>query len=225
MRARSPERLLAGASLALVLVVIAASAAIRLSAQDLGGWLPAVRGTHRVSASLATLLIAAAAFFAWRAGRQPLAAALVALTAGLSVLGAATGIAPPPWAQAGNLLGGLLLAALLAWLLAGPEGRLHPVWLFVVVQAALGAWIAIFAEDLWTPVMLIHALLGASLGAGAAWLAARKGMLPLLLLAIAVLASGAASALFGLPLGATLAHAVSVALLICAVAHAHARLA
>ena len=225
MRARSPERLLAAASLALVLVVIAASAAIRLSSQDLGGWLPAVRGTHRVSASLATLLILAAAFFAWRAGRKPLAAALVALTAGLSVLGAATGIAPPPWAQAGNLLGGLLLAALLAWLLGGDEERPHPVWLFVVVQASLGAWIAIFAEDLWTPVMLMHALLGVSLAAGAAWLAVRKGMLVLLLLAIAVLASGAASSLFGLPLGATLAHGVSVALLICAAAYAHARLA
>jgi hypothetical protein len=73
--------------------------------------------------------------------------------------------------------------------------------------------------------MLMHALLGVSLAAGAAWLAVRKGMLVLLLLAIAVLASGAASSLFGLPLGATLAHGVSVALLICAAAYAHARLA
>jgi heme A synthase len=225
MPARSPERLLAGASLALVLVVIAASAAIRLSAQDLGSALPVVRGIHRVSASVATLLIVAAAWLAWRGGRRRLAAAILLVTAGLSVLGAATGISPPPWAQAGNLLGGLLLAALLAWLLGGAQLPHKLLWIAIALQACLGAWIAVFADELWTPVLAGHALLGASLAAAAAWFAVKQGRLPTLLLAIAVLASGAASALFGLPLGATLAHSASVALLISAAAYGHARLA
>jgi hypothetical protein len=223
--ARSPERLLAAASLALVLAVVVASAAIRLSSQDLGGYLAVVRGVHRVSASLATLLILAASVLAWRAGRRGLAAALVLVTAGLSVLGAATGIAPPPWAQAGNLLGGLLLAFLLAVLLAKKPPPQRAVWLAVTLQAGLGAWIAIYAEDLWTPVFLLHAFVGIGLAVAAARFGAKRGHLLLVLLGIAVAASGAASALFGLPFGAMLAHSTSVALLICAAAHAHARLA
>jgi hypothetical protein len=228
MPARSPERPLAAASLALVLVVVFASAAIRLSGQDLGSWLPLVRGTHRASASLATLLILGLAWFAWRAGRRPPVVLLVALTAGLSVLGAATGIAPPPWAQAGNLLGGLALAVLLAWLLGLKEGRVlrvSPYAGLFAVQLLLGAWIAIFAEELWTPVLFAHVLLGLALAGGAAWLFLRKARLLFSLLAIIVPASGAASALLGLPLGATLAHAASVALLACAAAYAHARAA
>jgi heme A synthase len=223
--ARPPERLLAAASLALVLVVIVASAAIRLSGQDLGSYLPAVRGIHRVSASLATLLILTAGVLAWRGGRRGLAAALVAATAGLSVLGAATGIAPPPWAQAGNLLGGLLLAALLAWLLGKQDDPDRILWIVLAAQAGLGAWIAIYAEELWTPVTLLHVFLGMSLAAAIGWFAVRKGAVLLILLAFAVPASGAAAALLGLPLGAMIAHSASVALLICAAAYAHARLA
>lgn len=232
MPALSLERRLAAASLALVLAVVLASAAIRLSDQDLGAWLPVVRGIHRVSASLATLLIAGVAWLAWRARRRMIAASLVLVTVALSVLGAATGISPPQWAQAGNLLGGLLLAALLAWFLTADEGgrrRTAPYAALIVLQASLGAWIAIFADELFTPVLLTHAALGVALAAGAAWLAVRlrRGprALPVLLLAVAVPATGAASALLGLPLAATLAHSASVALLVCAAAYAHARLA
>lgn len=221
---RSLERPLAAAGLALVLVVIFASAAIRHASQELQSYLPLVRGTHRVSASLATLLILAVGWLAWRGGRRLLAAALVTLTAALSVLGAATGIAPPPWAQAGNLLGGLLLAALLAWLLGSRESP-APVWVFVALQACLGAWIAIFSEELWTPVLLLHVALGLALAAGAAWIAVRQGLAWLALLAVTVPASGAAAALFGLPLGAMLAHSASVTLLVCGAALLHARLA
>ncbi len=226
MRAQSLERPLAAASLVLVLGVILASAAIRLSSQDLGAWLAPVRLVHRVSASLATLLIVAAAVLAWRGGRRALAAALLLVTASLSVLGAATGIAPPAWAQAGNLLGGLLLAVLLAWLL-GRSGRstsLLPYFL-VLLQVSLGAWIAIYAEELWTPATFAHVLLGLTLAGGAGWLAVKKGMPLLAVLALAVPASGAASALFGLPLSAMLAHSASVALLVCAAACMRARLA
>lgn len=221
---RSLERLPAAAGLALVLAVIVASAAIRLSGQDLGSALGLVRGIHRVSASLATLLILAASVLAWRGGRRALAAILVLVTAALSVLGAATGIAPPPWAQAGNLLGGLLLAFLLAVLLARKPPPHAVIWLAVALQACLGAWIAIYAEELWTPVTLLHVFLGAGLAAAAAWFGVRKGALVLALLAIAVPASGGAAALFGLPLGAMIAHSASVALLICAAAFWHARL-
>lgn len=225
MHARSLERVLAATSLLLVLVVIVASAAIRLSDQDLGAYLPAVRLTHRFSASLATLLIAAAAFLAWRGGRRPLAAAIAGVTVSLSALGAATGIGPPPWAQAGNLLGGLLLAGLLAWLLAAKEPAQKRLWALLALQASLGAWIAIFADALWTPVLALHALLGIGLAALLGWLALKQGRLLMLLLAIAVPASGAAAALFGLPLGAMIAHAVAVALLVSAAAYAHTRLA
>ena len=228
MRARSPERLLAAASLALVLIVVVASAAIRLSGQDLGSYLPLVRGTHRASASLATLLILAACWLAWRSGRRLLAVLILTLTLGLSVLGAATGIAPPPWAQAGNLIGGLLLAALLAALLGSGKGSFRPYLLFGLLQILLGAWIAIFAKDLFTPVLLTHALLGLGLAAAAAWvfLRLRKPVqrLAAVLLAFAVPVSGAASALFALPFAAMLAHSTSVALLICAAAYLHAAL-
>jgi hypothetical protein len=95
----------------------------------------------------------------------------------------------------------------------------------VTLQAGLGAWIAIYAEDLWTPVFLLHAFVGIGLAVAAARFGAKRGHLLLVLLGIAVAASGAASALFGLPFGAMLAHSTSVALLICAAAHAHARLA
>ena len=47
----------------------------------------------------------------------------------------------------------------------------------------------------------------------------------MLLLAIAVPASGAAAALFGLPLGAMIAHAAAVAVLVSGAAYAHTRLA
>jgi len=225
MHARSLERVLAAASLLLVLVVIIASAAIRLASQDLGSWLPVVRATHRFSASLATLLILAVAIMAWRGERRALAAAIVLVTAFLSVLGAATGIGPPRWAQAGNLLGGLFLAGLLAWLLAAKEPAQKRLWALLALQACLGAWIAIFADALWTPVLALHALLGIGLAALLGWLALKQGRLLMLLLAIAVPASGAAAALFGLPLGAMIAHAAAVAVLVSGAAYAHTRLA
>jgi heme A synthase len=144
------------------------------------------------------------------------------------VLGAATGIGPPPWAQAGNLIGGLLLAALLAVLLGSGKRRFRPYLLLGVAQVLLGAWIAIFAEDLFTPVLLTHALLGLGLAAAAAWvfLRLRKPLqrVAAVLLALAVPVSGAASVLLGLPFAAMLAHSTSVALLVCAAAYSHAAL-
>jgi hypothetical protein len=221
MRAR---RALAAAGLALVLVVVAASAAIRLSGQDLGAWMTLVRGTHRASASIATVLIVSAAFLGWRAGRRSLAAALVALTAGLSVLGAATGIAPPPAAQAANLLGGLALAALLARFCEENASSRKGDWLFALLafQACLGTWLSIFADELWSWPLLAHAMLGVALATAAVWLATRidhPGLrLALAVLAVAVPAAGVAAALLAPAFAPSLAHAAAAALFVAALA-------
>ena len=221
-------RRLTAASLALVLAVVVASAAIRLFNQDLGALLPVVRGVHRVSASAAALSILAAGWLAWRGGRRPLAAAVVLLMIGLSVLGAATGTAPPPAAQAGNLLGGLALAALLAWLLEAKErlsGR-DLLWIALIcTQAVLGAWLAIFAEELWSLPLIAHATLGLALAAAFALLALQARLFIQILLAVAVPVTGIAAALLGQPLAASFAHAAAVALLIAAAAWSHARFA
>lgn len=227
-RAPAPAlRKLTAASLALVLVVVLASAAIRLFNQDLGALLPVVRGVHRVSASAAALLILGVGWLAWRGGRRSLAAAAVLLMIGLSVLGAATGTTPPPAAQAGNLLGGLALAATLAWLLNTREGISGTglVWVgLVCIQALLGAWLAIFAEEPWSLPLIVHATLGLALAGGVIWLSSFRSIL-FAVLAIAVPVTGIAAALLGQPLAAGLAHAAAVALLIAAAAWAHGRFA
>jgi hypothetical protein len=227
-RAPAPAlRKLTAASLALVLVVVVASAAIRLFNQDLGTLLPVVRGVHRVSASAAALAILAAGWLAWRGGRGALALAAVLLMVGLSVLGAATGTSPPPAAQAGNLLGGLALAALLAWLLGEREklsGKRLLLTGLICVQAVLGAWLSIFAEELWSLPLIVHATLGLALVGGIIWLASFRRVL-LVVLALAVPITGFAAALLGQPLAASLAHAAAAALLIAAVAWAHGRFA
>lgn len=185
--------------------------------------MPAVRGVHRVSASLATLLILAAGWLAWRAGRRALALSIVLLTIGLSVLGALTGTSPPPVAQAGNLLGGLALAALLAWLpaTAKPSSGSAIVLLVLSLQVMLGAWLSIFAEELWSWPLLAHATLGLALAAALV----RTRSLALVLLGIAAAAAGMAAVLFGAPLAASLAHAVAVALLVPAAARLRGRFA
>lgn len=219
-------RKLTAAGLALVLVVVLASAVIRLGGEDLGGLLPLVRGAHRVSASAAALAILAAGWLAWREGRRALAAATVALMLALSALGAATGTTPPPPAQAGNLLGGLALAGMLAWLLSPhPSSRRTQIFIALLgLQAALGAWLSIFAEELWSLPLIAHATLGLALIGGIVWLASFRKIL-LVVLALAVPTTGIAAALLGQPLGASLAHAAAAAFLIAAVAWAHGRFA
>jgi hypothetical protein len=219
-------RKLTAAGLALVLVVVLASAVIRLGGEDLGGLLPLVRGVHRVSASAAALAILAAGWLAWRGGRRALAAATVALMLALSALGAATGTTPPPPAQAGNLLGGLVLAGMLAWLLSPhPSSRRMQIFIaLLAIQAALGAWLSIFAAELWSLPLIVHATLGLALIGGIIWLASFRKIL-LVVLALAVPITGIAAALLGQPLAASLAHAAAAAFLITAVAWAHGRFA
>jgi len=221
---------LTAASLALVLAVLAASAVIRLAAEALGPALVGVRGVHRVAASTAALTILAAGWLLWRAGRRAQSAILVGLMLALSALGAATGTQPPPWAAAGNLLGGLLLAALLAWLLGrerrrGGEPLLHVALALLVAQASVGAWCSIFEKDeVWTFALLGHATLGLALAGLVAWRALNARAWGLLAIAVLAPLAGMVSALLDAPLGPALAHAMSAALLTAAVAYAHARL-
>ena len=231
MSARPPEARVAAAAatgLGLVLLVIVVSVAIRLDAEPLF----ALRGVHRASASLEVLAMLALAWLAWRR-----ASLVIALTVFLSLLGIFAGQNPPPVAALGNLLGGLALAAAFAWVLGRAHGRApqnqqrlgHAVAALFVLQCALGAWLAILAEELWSLALLAHALIGLTLAAGAAWLALRlsraRQRFALLGAALAAPAAGAASALFGQPLAASLAHAAAGALLVAAAAYAHARLA
>jgi hypothetical protein len=223
----------AWAGLVLVLVVIVFSVAIRIGEESASaGLMRLLRGVHRVSASAEVLAAIALVWLAWR--RSLLVAAL---TIFLSVLGILAGQKPPPLAALGNLLGGLALAAAFAWVLGRTHGRVpqardrlaHAAVALFVVQCVLGAWLSLFAEELWSWALLAHALLGTALAAGAGWLALRLASaaqrFSLLAVALAAPAAGAASALFGQPLGAALAHAAAAALLVAAAAYAHGRLA
>lgn len=218
----------AAAGLGLVLVVIVLSVAIRLDAEPLF----ALRGVHRAAASLEVLAMLALAWLAWRR-----ALLVVALTVFLSVLGIAAGQKPPPAAALGNLLGGLALGAAFAWVLGRAHGRAARragrvggvVAALFVVQSLLGAWLSLFAKEIWTWGLLAHAALGFALAAGAAWLALRleraSQRFALLGLALAAPAAGTVSVLLEQPLAASLAHAAAAALLVAAAAYAHARLA
>lgn len=218
--------------LVLVLVVMVVSVAIRIGAESASAALMrALRGVHRASASLEVLAAIALAWFAWRRSLP-----VVVLTVFLSILGILAGQNPPPLAALGNLLGGLALAAAFAWALGRAHGRApqdrarpgHAVAVLFAAQCALGAWLSLFAKELWSLALLAHALLGLALAAGAVWVALRLARAPqrfaLLGVALAAPAAGAASALFGQPIAASLAHAAAGALLVAAAAYAHARL-
>ena len=232
---RAP-RALPALALASMLAVIAASAFIRLSSQP-GPAVDIVRAAHRVSASLAGLLVLLLAAHAlWRRVRVGAALAAFALTLFLAALGRAAGSAPPPPAALGNLAGGLALAALLAWLLgrarpalaAGArERRLALAALgAAALQCAFGAWMTLFvARADSAPFALAHAATGIATGALAAWLGVRLGRPLLALLAGLALAAGTATALLELPPAAALAHPFAVALLLCALAELEGRLA
>lgn len=226
----------AAAGLALVLVVLVISAAIRLGSEVFTvSEMKVLRGVHRSAASLEVVAMIAAAWLAWRMrASQPAVALAAALTIALSVLGILAGQQPPPLAAYGNLTLGLALAASFAWLLgrtpdSKPKRMAHLAAALVALQALLGGWIAIFSETLWSPALVAHALLGIALAAGTLWLAVRieraAQRFAAAALALAAPAAGFASALFDLPLGATLAHAGAAALFVAAAAYAHARIA
>lgn len=171
-------RILIWITLAVVLVVNVASAYVRLAQQGVGcepwpqcygqtapqdaGAVPRedaphffIRALHRFSASVAAVLLLAIAFLGWgdwrRTGPRVAAVALLVLAGGLTWLGVRTPSAAPV-VTLGNVVGGMAMLALLAWLAAwrpvprrGGTGRVGlAAWAglalaLVIIQVALGA--------------------------------------------------------------------------------------
>ena len=232
------------AGLALVFAVVLLSAAIRLgqaAVPRLGeGMLLMLRALHRAAASLEVLAAAWLAWFAWRvrAERPALArgvALAVFITVALSVLGVVAGRTPPPAAAAGNLLGGLALAAVFAWILGvlrQPTGRaadyvVAGVAVLLAVQCLLGARLAVFPAAAASPALPAHAMLGILLACGAAWFARGIGHARLrsagFTLALLVPLAGFTVLHFEHSAGAAFAHAIVAALLVVAAAYTRLR--
>jgi len=245
-----PERrlqLAAASALGLMLAVVVAAAAIRL---EIG--LPGLRVLHRVVASLEVLAVLWLAWMAWRVraartGVYGAALLAIGLTAFLAVVGIAAGQKPPPAGAAANLLGGLALAALFAWILgkAGKWGQTPsskrspgcsrkgsdpiflPIAALMAIQLALGARLAIIER--FSPVLPVHALLAMVLAALLAWFAlthmrAAAGK-ALFVLALAVPVAGFTSLHYEWSAGAALVHAAAAALLLASTAYALGRVA
>lgn len=211
---------LAAAGLALVFIVVVASAAIRLGAEP--PVLGVLRVTHRIAATAEVFIVGALAWLAWRARRFDAGLALAAvLTVCLSLLGIAAGTQPPPEAALGNILGGLALLACFAWLLA----RRPVSWVaaLIVLQCALGAWFSVFGRGSASELRFGHVLLGTALALGMVFLAPRwrqpAGRGALVLLALALPATGIAAAAFD----RALAHATAAALFVALVSFAQPR--
>jgi hypothetical protein len=233
-----------GAGLALVLAVVLLSAAIRLgqSAEPplKDGLLLVLRGFHRAAASLEVLVAAWLSWVAWqvRAQRPALArgvALAAALTIALSVLGVLAGRTPPPGAAMGNLLGGLALAAVFAWLLGEyrtPEGRGagRGAWigmLLIAAQCVLGARLAVFPGAAYSAALPAHAVLGILLAAGGTWLALRISALPRrrlgVVFALLVPVAGFTALHYEGSAAAAFAHAAVAALFVTAAAYIRLR--
>lgn len=227
---RDGRRLAAVVGLCCVLVVVLASAAIRLNS-GAGLLLPsfnasqigALRLLHRAAASLEVL---AAAWLAWLAWRRPVerhaalaTALIVALTVLLCLIGIVGGRSPSPIMALGNVLGGLALAAAFAWLLAWrPAALAAPLALaaLLAVQAAVGARLSVFGHA--GPVALpAHIFLGLAI---AVWLARRR-----FLLGVVAAASGFTTLQYEYSVALALVHAAFAALLIVAAAGRRDRIA
>lgn len=233
------------AGLALVLAVVLLSAAIRLGQAATPPLSDAIlvllRGLHRAAASLEVLVAMWLSWFAWcvRTERPALARGiglLAAITVALSVLGILAGRNPPPAAAMGNLLGGLALAAVFAWLLgalssaADDRAVSRTTWLWAALLAAqclLGARLAVYPGAASSAALPAHALLGVLLAAGGAWLSLRIGHLPRrragFALALLVPAAGFTALHFEHSPSAAFAHAAAAAALVAAAAHARLR--
>lgn len=237
-------RTVAAAGLALVFAVVLLSSAIRLgqvAAPPLGeGMLLMLRALHRAAASLEVLAAAWLAWIAWRVRAEHSALALgvalaAALTVALSVLGIVAGRTPAPAAAAGNLLGGLALAAVFAWILGvlrQPAGRaadyvVAGVAVLLAVQCLLGARLAVFPAGAASPALPAHAMLGILLACGAAWFARGIGRARRratgFALALLVPLAGFTALHFEHSAAAAFAHAIVAALLIVAAAYTRIR--
>ena len=210
------EATAAALGLGLVLAVVIAAAGIRL---DTG--IPGLRLVHRIAASLEVLVVA---WLAWMDWRRPAVRIALALTVVLAVVGILAGQNPPPAAAAVTLLGGLSLAATFAWILAkkvsgtfSPKRFLTP-FLLIAVQLGLGAWLSI--GERYSMALPLHGLLAVGLTAFLVWLG--RGRPVLLALSLAAPAAGFTALHYEWSAAAALVHAVAVALLVAAAAHAAA---
>ena len=233
---RSPERgfkLAAGLGLGLLLAVVVAAAGIRL-----GAGAGALRVVHRAAASLEVIVVLWLVWMAWQArAARPVVfrAALLAagLSALLSVIGIAAGQNPPAAWAAANLLGGLALATVFAWILGRVSGgpgatRLALASIIGVLLAAqlfLGARLSIV--DRFAVALPVHGLIALALSALLAWvaLARVRGAAGKLLFALALAApiAGFTTLQYEHSAGAALAHAAAAALLLAAAAYAFGR--
>ena len=216
--------LVTGASVLLMLAVVAASAYIRASG---GIDVQIARGVHRATASSVALLVSALMALAWRQPRLRVAAsAAFVLMLALSAVGWITGTAPPPAAAFFNQSGGLVLTALLAWIY-GRAAAQHPAapdrklalagFLLAGLQAAFGGTLAIYLPQASVGLLIAHAVSGVAAAAAVAALGWRYA-------ACAALAPALGMVWGVLPVAAAQAgHALAGALLLAAAAFAHAR--
>lgn len=219
-------RLAAGASILLMLTVVAASAYIRASR---GIDVQVARGVHRAAASSVAVLVFALMAIAWRWPRSRTAAIVaVVLMLGLAAVGWMTGTAPPPAAAFFNQFGGFLLTALLAWIYgrasaqfpASPDRKLALAALVLaILQAAFGGTLAIYAPQASVGLLVAHAVSGVATAATVAALGWRYA-------ACAALAPGIGVLSVVLPV-ATMqtGHALAGVLVLTVAAHAQARAA
>jgi len=217
-------KLLTGASILLMLVVVTASAYIRTSG---GIDVQVARGVHRTAASSVALLAFALAAMAWKVSQLRAAAiGALALMLALSAVGWITGTAPPPAAAFFNQFGGFLLTALLAWIYghasaqfpASPD-RKHALaaLVFAVLQAAFGGALAIYAPQASVGLLVAHAVSGVATAATVAALGWRYA-------ACAALAPGIGVLSVVLPVAAVrTGHALAGVLVLAAAAYAQAR--
>jgi len=215
----------AAVALALMFIVVAASAYIRLAlAENSAATLPVARGLHRAAATFTAVAVLVLAVLAWRSAALrarygAVAGAALLLTLALSALGVATGTTPPPPAQFANLFGGLLLLALLAWLSgrvtaqsaaalpdAAKLARLARIgFALALVQAGLGAALATF----WSPPEALALTVHVLFGLGTAALAFALGIR--LVGAGAPIALGLIGAGFAAPIAGTVSALIELA--------------
>ena len=226
-------RLAAGLGLGLLLVVVVAAAGIRLEIAP-----GVLRLIHRAAASLEVIVVLWLGWMAWRArasrpGVWRASLVAIGLTAFLAAVGIAAGQNPPP--AAANLLGGLALAAVFAWLL----GRINEgsraiglvlafiVGVLLAIQLLLGARLAIVER--FAVALPVHGLLAMVLAALLAWLGlarvpGRAGK-ALFALALAAPVAGFTALHYEWSAGAALAHAAAAALLLASTSYALGRVA
>ena len=218
---RDPIERASRVGLALLLVVLVAAAGIRHGVDT-----QFLRPVHRIAASLAVVAALWVAWLAWRRRSAVVPASLaLALTAVLSVIGVAGGQNPPAAIAGANMLGGLALLGIFAWMAAEKSrdpvaGRCATGLLFLLLaaQAALGAWISIGGQR--ELVVALHGMLALVLAALLIRLALAAGRRLLLALAVAAPLAGFTALHYERAGGAVLAHAAAAVLLVACFAFA-----